>query len=770
VRTPRWLTTARAGTALAVAGTMVAGTLAALPAGAATGTTTVTYRGVSVTVPTDWPVVHLDGQQGCVRLDRHAVYLGDPASSNCPAVVTGHVESVHLTDGVVSDARSPLADLGGGREITGGTAIHPDLVVSHQKSPVRVVVTSGAQPAVAQQVADSVAFNDTSAATQSFSANSSKSLSASSSSSASSSTAPAPAPALLAAKVPPTYTGLGFDTCLTPSTSAIAAWTSDPRSPYRAVNMYIGGASRGCPNQPNLNATWVNTVVGSGWTLIPTYVGLQAPCASKFPNRIAAASAAAQGTASADDAIAVLNSLGLGAGSIVYFDMEAYDASNASCVASVQTFLDAWTVRLHSRDYLSGVYTSSDPMKPTLVNRLGDPTFHQPDDIWFARWNGNPAIVGDPDIPDTAWPTHQRIHQYMGGHVETYGGVAINIDNNSLDADTSPGAPLAEGTFLSESGSAAVYRIAGGAPLYVSSWAGFGGAQPVVTVSKTRFRLLPTYPRDGTFLQSATRPYIFRVQSGVASVISSWDPFGGPQPTTTVDDAALDKAGAGGVWNHLISAKPAMAMTGPATLVKFGTTGFATWKPAIRSSAARNYDVRYRRANWNTSFGSWVLPKTWQHISPTTRLVGLKRGYDYCVSVRARNWVGQVTGWSSQRCLTRTLDDRSLAPSTGWKTRTGPSYYAGTYRSTTRIGSTLRLSSARIKRIGVLATTCASCGKVAVLVNGTRVGTINLHSATTHRQTLLMLPAFSRRTGDVILRVKTSGLRVQIDGLALSRT
>jgi Domain of unknown function (DUF1906) len=769
VRTPRWLTTARVGTALAVTGAMVAGTLAVPPAGAATDTATVTYRGVSVTVPAAWPVLHLDGQQGCVRFDRHAVYLGDPASSSCPAVVTGHVEAVHLTDGVVSDARSPLADLGAGREITGGTAIHPDLVVSHQKSPVRVVVTSGAQPDVAQQVADSVAFSDTSAAAKSFSSNSSTSPTASSSTS---SNTPAPAPALRAAKVPATYTGLGFDTCVTPSTSAMAAWTSDPAAPYRAVNMYIGGASRGCATQTNLTPSWVNTVVGAGWTLIPTYVGLQAPCAdpSRFTHRIQASSAAAQGTVSADDAIAVLNNIGLGAGSIVYFDMEAYDGKNASCVASVQTFLDAWTVRLHSRDYLSGVYTSSVPMKPTLVDRLSDATFHQPDDIWFARWNGDPSIVGDPEIPDTAWPTHQRIHQYMGGHIETYGGVTINIDNNSLDADTSPGAPLVEGTFLSESGSAAVYRIAGGAPLYVSSWAGFGGAQPVLTVSKTRFRLLPTYPRDGTFLQSATRPYIFRVQGAVASAISSWDPYGGPQPTTVVDDAALDKAGAGGVWNHLISAKPAVAMTGPSTSVRLSPSGFATWAPAIRSSAARDYEVRYRRAKWNSTFGALVVPKSWQHTSPTTRSLGLARGYDYCVSVRARNWAGQVTGWSSERCLTRPLDDRSLAASAGWNLGKGPNNMAGTFRGTTRKGATLRVSSARIKRVGVVATTCASCGKVAVLVDGKRVGTVNLHSASTHRKTLLMLPAFSRRTGDVMLKVQTSGLRVQIDGLALSRT
>ena len=106
----------------------------------------------------------------------------------------------------------------------------------------------------------------------------------------------------------------------------------------------------------------------------------------------------------------------------------------------------------------------------------------------------------------------------------------------------------------------------------------------------------------------------------------------------------------------------------------------------------------------------------------------------------------------------------------GWQNRTGPNYLAGTFRGTTRKGATLRLSSARVKRVGIVATTCASCGKVAVLVDGMRIGTINLHASSTHRRTLIMLPPFARRNGDVLLRVKTSGLRVQIDGLALSRT
>jgi hypothetical protein len=49
-------------------------------------------------------------------------------------------------------------------------------------------------------------------------------------------------------------------------------------------------------------------------------------------------------------------------------------------------------------------------------------------------------------VPDDLWANQQRIHQYDGGHTETYGGVRLNIDGNYVDgatADTTAGAPPA---------------------------------------------------------------------------------------------------------------------------------------------------------------------------------------------------------------------------------------------------------------------------------------------------------------------------------------
>src|SRR5215471_12966187 len=71
-----------------------------------------------------------------------------------------------------------------------------------------------------------------------------------------------------------TITGDAFDTCEAPSLSDMSAWLN---SSFVSINIYIGGANRACGNG-NLSSSWVSSVEAVGWKLIPTYVGLQAPC------------------------------------------------------------------------------------------------------------------------------------------------------------------------------------------------------------------------------------------------------------------------------------------------------------------------------------------------------------------------------------------------------------------------------------------------------------------------------------------------------------
>jgi hypothetical protein len=226
------------------------------------------------------------------------------------------------------------------------------------------------------------------------------------------------------------FTGLGFDACSAPSTKAMAAWAE---SPFRGVGIYIGGENAAC-SQPNLSASWVSAQTTAGWHLIPTYVGLQAPTsACSSCAKLTPAGAVTQGMAAAEDAVNEASLIGIGQESPIYFDMEAYSPTS-SATAAVLAFLGAWTEKLHALGYQSGVYSSSSSGIRDLANAYGT-SFVSPDNIWTANWNEREDTL-DPVIPASAWPNHQRIHQFRGGHNETWGGTTINIDSDYVDGAT----------------------------------------------------------------------------------------------------------------------------------------------------------------------------------------------------------------------------------------------------------------------------------------------------------------------------------------------
>lgn len=107
------------------------------------------------------------------------------------------------------------------------------------------------------------------------------------------------------------------------------------------------------------------------------------------------------------------------------------------------------------------------------------------------------------------------------------------------------------GDFVLVRESGAVFRLAGGAPIYVSTWSAFGGAQPVKTISQAQLDAMRAFPADGSFIVGAQRGEVYRVAGGAPVYVSTWSAFGGAQPVVVVDQAAIDSAGAGGVWNHL---------------------------------------------------------------------------------------------------------------------------------------------------------------------------------------------------------------------------
>jgi hypothetical protein len=389
-------------TLLLAAGLAFGTLLAAGEADAATATQKVHYRGYAIEVPASWPVYDLAADPArCVRFDRHAVYLGHPSTEQrCPAKALGRTEAI-LLQPLVRRRAVP-------RRLPAPTP--RELRIALPSAGVSVTATWRTDRATVERAVGGAWRTARAAAPAA-------------------PTIPRPAARRTAKGATASasyFTGLGFDACSAPSPTTMSAWLS---SPYRAIGVYIGGINRGC-SQPNLTSTWVAGEIGAGWALIPNYVGRQAPSNSCGCVGINATTAAAQGVAAADDAVTQAAALGIGGGNPIYFDMEGYAVGGTNS-SSVLAFLQAWTAELHTRGYVSGVYGSADSTITDLASQYGN-GYAEPDDIWIARWNGV-QNTSDPAVPSTAWANHQRLHQYRGGHNESYGGISINIDNDYLD-------------------------------------------------------------------------------------------------------------------------------------------------------------------------------------------------------------------------------------------------------------------------------------------------------------------------------------------------
>jgi hypothetical protein len=121
--------------------------------------------------------------------------------------------------------------------------------------------------------------------------------------------------------------------------------------------------------------------------------------------------------------------------------MEGY-GRDQGCIDAVTTFLNYWTFRVRQWGYVPGLYSSASSGIADQVTMVANrvPYYSSPDELWIARWvagsgscPSSPADTSDPAVPSTMWSNHQRHRQFCGGHGESWGGVAINIDATISD-------------------------------------------------------------------------------------------------------------------------------------------------------------------------------------------------------------------------------------------------------------------------------------------------------------------------------------------------
>lgn len=231
------------------------------------------------------------------------------------------------------------------------------------------------------------------------------------------------------------YQGHAFDKCEVPTLAQLQEWIVS--SPYGGLNIYIGGTLRACANAA-LNADYIDQIRnGQGWSLIPTWVGPQAPC-TNYKSKISsnANTAYQQGMNEANSALTVASAMNIAhpdqSGTIIYYDMEYYDTTNTSCNNAVKSFISGWVTQMHAKSSLAGVYSTG-----SVLNQIASIAL-LPDAVWPAHWiysEYNPeATVWDVyHLSNDYWNQHQRIRQYSGGHYEIWGSVKLNIDSNVMD-------------------------------------------------------------------------------------------------------------------------------------------------------------------------------------------------------------------------------------------------------------------------------------------------------------------------------------------------
>lgn len=79
------------------------------------------------------------------------------------------------------------------------------------------------------------------------------------------------------------------------------------------------------------------------------------------------------------------------------------------------------------------------------------------------------------------------------------------------------------------------------------------------------------------------------------------------------------------------------------------------------------------------------------------------------------------------------------------------------------------LPSVTIDRVGILVTTCNTCGTAGIYFHNSLIAQLNLYSSSSRHQVLMTLPTFALTTGAIAVKSMVNAKTVRIDGIALSR-
>jgi hypothetical protein len=158
-------------------------------------------------------------------------------------------------------------------------------------------------------------------------------------------------------------------------------------------------------------------------------------------------------------------------------------------------------------------------------------------------------------------------------------------------------------------------------------------------------------------------------------------------------------------------------------------------------------------------------------VTAPTTTVSFGQGEIVAIAVKPVDQANSATQMSKASTpVSLPLGVGSMVKSKDWKAVTSKAYYGSAALQTRSKGAALKLPSVtRASRVAVIASTGKGYGKVDIVVGGKVVRTINLSAKKASAKAILLPAAFAERSGKAVLKVRTSGKVVRIQGLAILR-
>ena len=225
---------------------------------------------------------------------------------------------------------------------------------------------------------------------------------------------------------------LGVDSCANESVGRMQ--TLYTNSSYGTYGFYIGGitANLVCPYTASFhNFSWVASVTGQGWDLLPIYSGRQPGCVpgqgQSYPIDPNPSVAYNQGVSAGSDAIGQAYSRGMFGPILLDVDVDV--PTGYSCAGTTDAFERGFIDQIATNSsYIAGIYAG--------VNNLNRAAafVHPPFEVAVPQWNSTPGVYsGISGLSSSYWSNDQRAHQYQGGHTESHGGLSFFVDSDCND-------------------------------------------------------------------------------------------------------------------------------------------------------------------------------------------------------------------------------------------------------------------------------------------------------------------------------------------------